>query len=798
MIITMLHVVVGELAPKSAAIARTPPIVLALTPVMRMFYVATKPLVEALNWLGNLVLKPFGIPPASEAGSQPHSEDELRLLLRESSREGTIGPRGAGAVRGRARLRRPPRPRGDEAARRDRLRAHDRLAAPVAERVIETGHTRLPLCEPDGGLDAAVGVINAKDLLPVGAAPDATSTCARSRGRSRTSPSRPASIASCATCAATAATSASCTTSTARSSASSRSRTSSRRSSARSRTSSTPRSRTPIRTEDGVVLIDGAAPAREVAERLGFDLDAHHETTIGGYLSEELGRVPRAGEEIELHGWRFEVRQRRGHARDRARRRAGALAASGRRRRAGARRRRRLTGLDERELLGPGERLDPRLLAARGACGRASAARARAPPAGGCACRRSRCRPRGGRSGARGRRSSPCRASRRRSAAGRPRRSRVAASPAARRAPPRSALRARRAGGGARPRRRARRRSGGPGPRGPSRRSRRAGTPGRRPRRRARRCRRRRRSVRGGGRSGPRRGRRRSRAARRRRRRSPARRSPARARRARAVRRAHRAGPVAPPAVRPRADHVHAVDEPTAAGPSRRDHPTSLEGSVFRQPVHQRGASCETRVHGRVPQVWAGRRGGGQVLLRLRVVAGGPRRGRPARPQDRHACVRRRQRLHRARRPPGPRGPAARDDAVLRRDARRHRAPRRDRREVHRRRGHGGVRRARPARGRRRARRARRARDARGARRPQRRPRRVAGTSGSSPTPGVNTGEVAVRHDARGRAVHARRPGQRRPAPRVGGRPGRDPHRPDHRAAAARERAPRARSSRCA
>jgi CBS domain containing-hemolysin-like protein len=56
------------------------------------------------------------------------------------------------------------------------------------------------------------------------------------------------------------------------------------------------------------VLIDGSASARDVAERLGFDLEAHHETTIGGYLSEELGRVPQAGEEIELHGLRLEVR----------------------------------------------------------------------------------------------------------------------------------------------------------------------------------------------------------------------------------------------------------------------------------------------------------------------------------------------------------------------------------------------------------------------------------------------------------------------------------------------------------
>jgi CBS domain containing-hemolysin-like protein len=44
-----------------------------------------------------------------------------------------------------------------------------------------------------------------------------------------------------------------------------------------------------------------------VAERLGFDLEGHHETTIGGYLSEELGRVPRPGEEVVLHDRRFKV-----------------------------------------------------------------------------------------------------------------------------------------------------------------------------------------------------------------------------------------------------------------------------------------------------------------------------------------------------------------------------------------------------------------------------------------------------------------------------------------------------------
>jgi CBS domain containing-hemolysin-like protein len=307
-IITTLHVVVGELAPKSAAIARTPPIVLALTPPMRMFYLATKPLVDALNGLGNLVLRPFGIPPASEAGSQPHTEDELRTLLRESSREGTIGREEqeiseAALLFGDRRAREVMNPRAEvvfvltsDSPRR------------VAERVVESGHTRLPLCEPDGGLDAAVGVVNAKDLLPVGLKPD--------RDIDLRAIARPISHVS----------------ESARVDRVLRDMRRERRHIAlvhdehgtvvglvtledileelvgEIEDEFDPEHREPIRDEDGVLVVDGDATTREVADRLGFELEPHHETTIGGYLSEELGRVPRPGEEIALHGLHFEVR----------------------------------------------------------------------------------------------------------------------------------------------------------------------------------------------------------------------------------------------------------------------------------------------------------------------------------------------------------------------------------------------------------------------------------------------------------------------------------------------------------
>ena len=91
-LITLLHVVVGELAAKSLAIARTTSTALLVAPWLRVFYLVTKPAVDLLNWMGNLLLRPFGIPPARESGHAPHSEQELRALLAQSRALGLIEP----------------------------------------------------------------------------------------------------------------------------------------------------------------------------------------------------------------------------------------------------------------------------------------------------------------------------------------------------------------------------------------------------------------------------------------------------------------------------------------------------------------------------------------------------------------------------------------------------------------------------------------------------------------------------------------------------------------------------------
>jgi CBS domain containing-hemolysin-like protein len=299
LIVTMLHVVLGELAPKSAAISRTVSIALALAPLMRGFYFVTKPLVDLFNGLGNLVLKPFGIPPASEAGHAPHSENELRLLLRES-REGGLIERDeerlseAALVFGdrRAREVMTPRHEIDDVTTADTPRE-------VAEKAIGSGHTRLPLCEPDRGLEGAIGFINVKDLLPI--AFGRTEIDLRSIARPIARVPESARVDEVL-----------------------REMRRDRRHLAlvldehgtvvglitlediieeivgEIEDEYDPRTRELMRVEDGWLRIDGAAAVRPVAERLGARIEGPLEATVSGHLIEHLGRVPEPGEIVDL------------------------------------------------------------------------------------------------------------------------------------------------------------------------------------------------------------------------------------------------------------------------------------------------------------------------------------------------------------------------------------------------------------------------------------------------------------------------------------------------------------------
>ena len=306
-LVSAFHVVLGELAPKSLAIARTRQVGLVLLPPMRIFYLATRPVVDALNFLGNAVLKPFGIPPASEAETAPHSEAELLRLIGESRAQGVLEPEeqefATGAFTfGDRRVREAMVPRGDV-----RWFPTDETAAGAAAAVAESRHTRYPLCEPGEGLDAVVGVLDLRDLAPAVAADGSTPLGELGRPPLRTSEAELLDDLL------------------------ERMRAERRQMAIVEdefgtvvgaitledvleqivgdiRDEYDPEERPLAPGGDGDLRVDGSAQLRRVADELGLQLSDHQQhATVGGFVVERLGRVPEEGERLELDDVELEV-----------------------------------------------------------------------------------------------------------------------------------------------------------------------------------------------------------------------------------------------------------------------------------------------------------------------------------------------------------------------------------------------------------------------------------------------------------------------------------------------------------
>jgi CBS domain containing-hemolysin-like protein len=162
-IITFLHVVFGELAAKSFAIANPEGTSRLVAPFMKFFYYAFRPGVWLFNGTANAFVRMFGVPPASE-GEEAHSEEELRLIIGQSTEQGVLKEDEEGMLRAviqleetRAREIMVPRPNVES------LHAEMRLEE-LFSVVAEGNHTRYPIFEDDSG-DRIIGMIHAKDVL---------------------------------------------------------------------------------------------------------------------------------------------------------------------------------------------------------------------------------------------------------------------------------------------------------------------------------------------------------------------------------------------------------------------------------------------------------------------------------------------------------------------------------------------------------------------------------------------------------------------------------------------------------
>jgi CBS domain containing-hemolysin-like protein len=87
-IITILHIVFGELAPKSLAIRYPTRTTFFVALPLRVFYFVGRPVIVVLNGFANLILRILGIKPIH--GSEIHSEEELKMIISESHEGGAI------------------------------------------------------------------------------------------------------------------------------------------------------------------------------------------------------------------------------------------------------------------------------------------------------------------------------------------------------------------------------------------------------------------------------------------------------------------------------------------------------------------------------------------------------------------------------------------------------------------------------------------------------------------------------------------------------------------------------------
>ncbi|WP_295128841.1 hemolysin family protein [uncultured Chitinophaga sp.] len=88
-VITILHIVFGELAPKSLAIRKPVATTFAVALPLKIFFIVFRPFIWILNSFANFILKAIGIKPAGEHGDI-HSEEELRVIISESHQGGVI------------------------------------------------------------------------------------------------------------------------------------------------------------------------------------------------------------------------------------------------------------------------------------------------------------------------------------------------------------------------------------------------------------------------------------------------------------------------------------------------------------------------------------------------------------------------------------------------------------------------------------------------------------------------------------------------------------------------------------
>jgi CBS domain containing-hemolysin-like protein len=161
LVITMLHIVFGELAPKSIAIRKSEPTALIISYPLFWFYNIFRPFIWLMNWLSNLFLSIIGIKPVSD--QEIHSADELRLLVEQSKKGGAIQDENYEIIKNAFDFT-------DHNAKQIMIPRQqvfsldiELTTKEIIEKILENGFSRIPVYQ--SSMDNIIGIAYAKDVL---------------------------------------------------------------------------------------------------------------------------------------------------------------------------------------------------------------------------------------------------------------------------------------------------------------------------------------------------------------------------------------------------------------------------------------------------------------------------------------------------------------------------------------------------------------------------------------------------------------------------------------------------------
>jgi CBS domain containing-hemolysin-like protein len=161
-VITFLHVVFGELIPKSVAIAKAETMALIVSRPLYLFWILFFPLIRFFDIVAAFFLKRMGVTPASEH-DLAHSEEELRIIVNESFRGGYIDSVESEIIKNavdfsETTAKEIMTPRKDMVCINSEKSFEDNVVL-----ITTTRYTRYPYCH--GGKDNISGMIHTRDLL---------------------------------------------------------------------------------------------------------------------------------------------------------------------------------------------------------------------------------------------------------------------------------------------------------------------------------------------------------------------------------------------------------------------------------------------------------------------------------------------------------------------------------------------------------------------------------------------------------------------------------------------------------